>query len=61
MKSYFSHRKSVFFSLLWFTFSGIMPVAEPIFGSAQAGRTGRPLSSLERSAYENRKALEYGI
>jgi hypothetical protein len=35
-----------------------MPVAQPIFGSAPAGRTGNPLSSSERSAYENRKALE---
>lgn len=38
-----------------------MPVAEAIFGSAPAGRAGRPLSSSERSAYEDykdRKALE---
>jgi len=35
-----------------------MPVAEPIFGSTPAGRTGRAISSSERSAYEDRKALE---
>ena len=58
MKSYFSTERSAFLFLLCFIFSGIMPVAQPIFGSAPAGRTGNPLSSSERSAYEDRKALE---
>ena len=58
MKSYCSTERSTLLFLLCFIFSGIMPVAEPIFGSGPAGRAGRPLSSSERSAYEDRKALE---
>ncbi len=58
MKSYCSTERSALLFLLCFIFSGIMPVAEPIFGSGPAGRAGRPLSSSERSAYEDRKALE---
>jgi hypothetical protein len=58
MKSYCSTESSALLFLLCFIFSGIMPVAEPIFGSGPAGRAGRPLSSSERSAYEDRKALE---
>ena len=58
MKSYFSTERSALLFLLCFIFSGIMPVGEPIFGSAPAGRAGRPLSSSERSAYEDRRALE---
>ena len=58
MKSYCSTERSALLFLLCFIFSGIMLVAEPILGSAPAGRTGRPLSSSERSAYEDRKALE---
>ncbi len=59
MKSHFSNdKKSAFILLLWLIFNGIVPVAEPIFGSAPAGRTGHPSSSSERSAYEDEKALE---
>jgi hypothetical protein len=58
MKSYCSTEMSTLLFLLCFIFSGIMPVAEPIFGSGPVGRAGRPLSSSERSAYEKRKALE---
>lgn len=58
MKTYCSTERSTLLFLLCFIFSGIMPVAEPIFGSGPAGRTGNPLSSSERSAYEDRKALE---
>ena len=58
MKSYCSTERSTLLFLLCFIFSGIMPVAQPIFGSGPAGRAGRPLSSSERSAYENRKALK---
>ena len=58
MKSYFSTEKSAFLFLLCFVFGGIMPVAQPIFGSAPAGRTGRPPNPSEISAYEDQKALQ---
>jgi hypothetical protein len=51
MKSHFSNRKYAFFSLFCFISGAIMPVAEPIFGSSPAGRTGRPLIPSEISAY----------
>ena len=56
-----STERSTLLFLLCFIFSGIMPVAQPIFGSGPAGRAGRPSSSSEKSAYEaynDRKALE---
>ena len=53
-----STERSTLLFLLCFIFSGIMPMAQPIFGSGPAGRAGRPLSSSERSAYKDRKALE---
>jgi len=58
MNHYFSNEKNKFPFLLCIIFSGILTVAEPIFGSEPAGRTGGPLGSSERSAYEDRKALE---
>jgi len=58
MKSYFSNKESALFLLFSLVFCGIIHVAEPIFGSMPAGGTGRATSSSERSAYENRKALE---
>lgn len=61
IKSYCSTEKSTLLFLLCFIFSGIVPLAQPIFGSGPAGRAGRPLSSSEMSAYEDykdRKALE---
>jgi len=59
MKSYCStERSTLLFLLCFIIFGGIMPVAEPIFGSGPAGRAGRPLSSSERSAYVDQRALE---
>ncbi len=58
MKSYCSTERITLLFLLCFIFSGIMPVAQPIFGSGPVGRYGYPASSSEMSAYEDRKALE---
>ncbi len=57
MNSYFSHSKCVVL-FVSFAFGGIMPLVEPAFGSAPAGKTGCRLSFSERSAYEDEKALE---
>ena len=58
MNRYFSNEKITFLYLVCIIFIGILPVAEPIFGSLPAGRTGGTVSPSERSAYEDRKALE---
>jgi hypothetical protein len=58
MNRYFSNEKITFLFLVCIIFIGILSVAEPIFGSLPAGRTGGAVSPSERSAYEDRKALE---
>lgn len=58
MSPYFSNEKSAFLFLFCIIFSGILPVAEPIFGSEPVGRTGGLLSSSETSAYEDQRALD---
>ena len=58
MSRYFSNIKNAFLFLVCIIFIGILSVAEPIFGSLPAGRTGGTVSPSERSAYEDRKALE---
>lgn len=58
MSLYFSNIKNAFLFLVCIIFIGILSVVEPIFGSLPAGRTGGAVSPSERSAYEDRKALE---
>jgi len=58
MSRYFSNEKNALLFLLCIIISGLLTLAEPIFGSMPAGRTGRAMSPSERSAYEDRKALE---
>jgi hypothetical protein len=58
MNRYFSNEKNTFLFLLCILFNGILPLAEPAFGSEAVGWTGRAINPSERSAYEDQKALE---
>lgn len=58
MSRYFLNEKNAFPFLFCIVFGGILSVAEPVFGSVPAGRTGHPLSASEIAAYEEQKALE---
>jgi len=57
MSRYFSNEKNALLILLCII-SVFLALAKPISGSMPAGRTGRVMSPSERSAYEDRKALE---
>ena len=58
MNDCLSNKKSKIFFLSWFLFSCVMLVVEPICGAVPAARKEGGISSSERLAYEDRKALE---
>jgi hypothetical protein len=58
MKNHFSDKENALFLPFCLVFCGIMFAAKPIFGTEAVGRTGGAISPSEKSAYEDRKALE---